>query len=157
MTDTGGDDQPSGAMLWSSRVLRRSLFDADGSTVGTLHDIIVSQTTPGRPPMLRGFVAQVDRRKIFVHAARVDAIDRDGVHLRGGTVDLRQFKQRAGEIRVSVDIVGTETSQGPVTDVGLHIGPQLPRGTTGPVHLPYFRVAHIVLDVRRLLRQGILR
>ncbi len=104
--------------MWSSRVLRRSLFDADGSTVGTVHDIIVSPSAPTEPPMLRGFVAQVGRRRIFVHQARVDAIDGDGVHLLGGTVDLREFKQRAGEILVSGDIVGTESPQGPITDVG---------------------------------------
>ena len=41
---------------------------------------------------LRGFVASVDRRLIFVHEARVDAVDRDGLHLRGGTLDLRILK-----------------------------------------------------------------
>jgi len=107
------------AMLWSSRVLRRPLFDADASTVGTVQDVLLASGTPAMAPALRGFVVQVDRRRIFVHEARVEAVDRDGVHLRGGTVDLRQFKQRQGEILVTEDIIGVPTSKGPVTDVGL--------------------------------------
>ncbi len=105
-------------MWWSSRVLRRSLFDGDGSVVGTVHDILLSPALPGQPPQLRGFVALVDRRRIFVHQARVDAIGRDGVHLRGGTVDLRRFNERAGELLVVGEIIGSTTSEGPVTDVG---------------------------------------
>lgn len=115
--DTTADQADTRPMLWSSRVLRRSLFDADGSTVGTIEDIILSPATATEPPTLRGFVAAVDRRRIFVHESRVDAVDRDGVHLRGGTVDLRHFKQRPGEILVS-DIVSSRTAAGPVTDLG---------------------------------------
>lgn len=119
MTDTeilrDGDDR---AMFWSSRVLRRGLLDGDGSTIGTIQDILLSPAMPNQSPMLRGFVAQVDRRRIFVHQARVDAVGRDGVHLRGGTVDLRQFKQRPGELLVAAQVVTTPSPQGPVTDVG---------------------------------------
>ncbi len=112
-------EHASTTMLWLSRVLRRSLFDADCSPVGTIQDMILSPTSPSKPPIFRGFVARVDRREIFVHQARVDAVDRDGVHLRGGTVDLRHFKQRPGEIRVSTEIIGSISSAGPITDVGL--------------------------------------
>lgn len=119
MADPASATEPTDnrQMLWSSRLFRRSLFDADGTTVGMVYDIILAPATATHPPQLRGFVAQVDRRNIFVHEARVDAVDSDGVHLRGGTVDLRHFKQRPGELLVS-EIVGSQTSLGPVTDVG---------------------------------------
>lgn len=106
------------AMFWSSRVLRRGLLDGDGSTIGVVEDILLSPALAAQAPTVRGFVARVDRRRIFVHQARVDALGRDGVHLRGGTVDLRHFKQRAGEILVVAELVGTPTPHGPVTDVG---------------------------------------
>lgn len=114
--DTRSDDTP---VLWSTRLLRRALLDADGSTIGSIHDIVLSPEPAGRRPRLRGFVAGVDRRQIFIHQARVDAVDRDGVHLRGGTVDLRRFKRRPGELLVAVDVLGTDAPKGPITDVGL--------------------------------------
>ena len=117
MSDAETPDQTR-AVLWSSRVLRRSLFDADGSTVGTVHDVLLAPASASQAPTLRGFVVHVDRRNIFVHEARVDALDRDGVHLRGGTVDLRQFKKRPGELLVSEDIIGAPTELGPIADVG---------------------------------------
>lgn len=112
------DDGNDRAMFWSSRVLRRSLLDGDGSTIGVIEDILLSPALPNQAPALRGFVAQVDRRRILVHQARVDAVGRDGVHLRGGTVDLRHFKARPGELLVATQVVGTNGPQGPVTDVG---------------------------------------
>ncbi len=107
-------------VFWSSRVLRRGLLDGDGSTIGTVVDILLSPALGGQAPTLRGFVAQVDRRRIFVHQARVDAVGRDGVHLRGGTVDLRHFKKRPGELLVSTEVVGMAGPDGPITDVAFH-------------------------------------
>ena len=118
MSTTDAPDTTDRAIFWSSRVLRRALLDGDGSTIGVVEDILLSPALPTQPPVIRGFVARVDRRRIFVHQARVDAVGRDGVHLRGGTVDLRQFKQRSGEILVAAELVGTGTPEGPVTDVG---------------------------------------
>ena len=118
MTTTDTPDNTDRAIFWSSRVLRRALLDGDGSTIGVVEDILLSPALPTQAPVIRGFVARVDRRQIFVHQARVDAVGRDGVHLRGGTVDLRHFKQRSGEILVATELVGTATPDGPVTDVG---------------------------------------
>ena len=78
--------------LWGSRLVKKSLFDADGSTLGSIQDILLVQAASENKLYLRGFIASVDRRLIFVHEARVDAVDRDGLHLRGGTLDLRIFK-----------------------------------------------------------------
>ncbi len=114
--DTAGTDQRT--VLWATRLLRRAIFDADGSTIGSVNDLVLLPGTGGRRPRLQGFVANVDRRRIFVHESRVDAVDRDGLHLRGGTVDLRRFQKRPGEILVAGDVLGTSTPRGPVTDVG---------------------------------------
>lgn len=114
---TGAGDTEA-AIFWSSKVVRRGLLDGDGSTIGTVVDILLSPALPRQTPTLRGFVAQVDRRRIFVHSARVDAVGRDGVHLRGGTVDLRKFEKRPGELLVTSEVVGTPTGEGPVSDVG---------------------------------------
>ena len=70
-------------VLWGSRLIKRSLFDADGSTLGSIQDLLLVPAASENKLYLRGFIASVDRRLIFVHEARVDAVDRDGLHLRG--------------------------------------------------------------------------
>ncbi len=124
MTDQSKPAEAERATFWASRVLRRSLFDADGSTVGSIQDILLSPAPAAEAPVLRGFIAQVDRRRIFVHQARVDAVGRDGVHLRGGTVDLRRFEPRPGELLVAEHLVGSSTDQGTITDVGFTESPR---------------------------------
>ncbi len=104
--------------LWATRVLKRSLFDADGGILGSIDDIILTPEISGNALSLRGFVASVDRRQIFVHEGRVEAVDRDGIHLRGGTVDLRLFKRRAGELLATEDLIGISTDNGKIGDIG---------------------------------------
>jgi len=99
-------------------VLKRSLFDADGGILGSIDDIILTPEISGNALSLRGFVASVDRRQIFVHEGRVEAVDRDGIHLRGGTVDLRLFKRRAGELLATEDLIGISTDNGKIGDIG---------------------------------------
>ena len=109
--------------MWASRVLRRPLMDSDGSAIGAVRDLVMAPLGQGQPPQLKGFVASVDRRQIFVHLLRVDALDSDGIHLRGGTVDLRRFARRKGEVLVSDDVLGLATSQGPIRDVSFREEP----------------------------------
>ena len=100
--------------LWGSRLVKKSLFDADGSTLGSIQDILLVPAASENRLYLRGFVASVDRRLIFVHEARVDAVDRDGLHLRGGTLDLRIFKKRHGEMLLTKDIYATRLESGSI-------------------------------------------
>lgn len=106
-------------VLWGSRLIKRALFDADGSTLGSIQDILLIPAANENKLYLRGFLALVDRRLIFVHEARVDAVDRDGLHLRGGTLDLRLFKRRPGELLLAEDVYGTEIDNQKIRDVGL--------------------------------------
>lgn len=98
-------------------------MDSDGSTLGIIRDLVSTPGSRGTAPRLKGFVATVDRRQIFVHLDRVDALDRDGVHLRGGTVDLRRFAQRSGEMLVTEDLLAKVSPQGAVRDVGFNERP----------------------------------
>ena len=52
--------------LWATRVLKRSLFDADGGILGSIDDLILSPEITGNRLSLRSFVASVDRRQIFI-------------------------------------------------------------------------------------------
>tara|TARA_B100000686_G_scaffold351174_1_gene449165 strand:+ start:7219 stop:8442 length:1224 start_codon:yes stop_codon:yes gene_type:complete len=112
------DSNNDSSELWATRVLKRSLFDADGGILGSIDDLILTPEISGNAFSLRGFVASVDRRQIFVHEGRVEAVDRAGVHLRGGTVDLRLFKRRAGELLATEDLIGVPTDNGKIRDIG---------------------------------------
>ena len=60
----------------------------------------------GRPPRVNGFVVAVGRRRVFVGVGRVGEIGSEGVRLRRGSVNLRQFELRGGERLVIGQLIG---------------------------------------------------
>src|SRR5438046_3164972 len=84
--------------IYVSRLVRLPLVDTDGVPVGKVDDVVITPSAPGEPPRVLGFVAPIQRRRIFVNANRVGEIDVSGVRLHGGTVDLRRFQLRPGEL-----------------------------------------------------------
>ncbi|MFN2608483.1 MAG: magnesium transporter MgtE N-terminal domain-containing protein [Acidimicrobiales bacterium] len=107
-----------GPLIYASRVLRLPITDADGGPVGTVADIVLLPSVAGRPPSVLGFVAAIERRRIFISAARAGELDASGLRLAGGTVDLRHFSLRPGELLVST-LQGRRVAGGVVTDLGL--------------------------------------
>ncbi|MGZ4773165.1 MAG: hypothetical protein ACXV3B_10830, partial [Ilumatobacteraceae bacterium] len=95
----------AGDVIWAFRVMRLPLLDAGGSPIGRLDDIVVIPTRPGVAPRVLGFVATSQRRRIFVNAGRVAAIDSDGARLRSWDVDLNPFKPKPGEVLIGRDII----------------------------------------------------
>ncbi|MEJ7582975.1 MAG: hypothetical protein WKF43_02595, partial [Acidimicrobiales bacterium] len=71
--------------IYLSRLTRLPLLDADGSPLGRLDDVVLVPAAGERARVL-GFVATVQRRRIFLNAARVGTIDPTGVRLRTGTI-----------------------------------------------------------------------
>ena len=55
-------------IVYASRLLRLPLVAADGATIGRIDDIVFVPGGDG-PPRVVGFVALVQRRRIFVNAA----------------------------------------------------------------------------------------
>ncbi|MGZ4701845.1 MAG: magnesium transporter MgtE N-terminal domain-containing protein [Ilumatobacteraceae bacterium] len=109
----------AGDVIWAFRVMRLPLLDAGGSPIGRLDDIVVIPTRPGVAPRVLGFVATSQRRRIFVNAGRVAAIDSDGARLRSWDVDLNPFKPKPGEVLIGRDIIDKRVGDETVSDVGL--------------------------------------
>jgi CBS domain-containing protein len=109
----------AGDVIWAFRVMRLPLLDAGGSPIGRLDDIVVIPTRPGVAPRVPGFVATSQRRRIFVNAGRVAAIDSDGARLRSWDVDLNPFKPKPGEVLIGRDIIDRRIGDETVSDVGL--------------------------------------
>ncbi len=104
--------------IFTSRLRGRPLLDSEGVTIGRIRDVVILPAAGTEPPRALGLVVTLQRRRIFVNLGRIAEISIDGAHLRGGTVDLRRFTRRTGEILTS-DLDGRPTKGGVVADVAI--------------------------------------
>lgn len=104
--------------IFAGRLLRLGLTDENGVALGRVDDILIAPAYSTAPPHVLGFVAEVQRRRIFVNTGRIGEVDSRGVRLRHGTVDLRHFRARPGELLVS-KILGRRVGGETVMDVAL--------------------------------------
>jgi CBS domain-containing protein len=109
-----------------TRVLRLPLLDADGDPLGAITDLVIGERTGGGDPSVRGFIASVQHRQIFVAASRIGWLDARGVQLAMGTVDLRQFRPRGDEL-LAKDLIGKSVAGETVSDIGLASDPDRSR------------------------------
>ncbi len=115
---------PSGVILtriFAARLLRLALSDETGAVLGRIEDVVIAPAAGTVPPRVLGLIANVQRRRIFVNAGRVAEVGRDGVRLRGGSVDLRHFEARAGEVLLT-SLLGRRIGEEVVTDVAFEPG-----------------------------------
>lgn len=112
-------------LIYAFRVMRLPLLDAGGAQIGRIQDIIA---IPGRPatvgeraiaPRIVGFVANSQRRRIFVNANRIAEINGDGARLNSWDVDLNPFKPRRGEILIGADLIDRQVGDESVSDIAL--------------------------------------
>ena len=82
-------------IVYVSRLTRLPLVGADGAEIGHVVDVVIG--LGGRPPRVNGFVVAVRAAGVFIGIGRVAEIEIDGVRLRRGAVNLRQFELRPGE------------------------------------------------------------
>jgi len=79
---------------------------------------VILPSASGEAPWVLGLIVTLQRRHIFVNLGRVAEISVDGVRLRGGTIDLRRFSGRTGELLASA-LYGQPAGPGRVLDVGI--------------------------------------
>jgi CBS domain-containing protein len=110
---------PTPPQIYVSRLTKLPLLDADGGSVGRIADVVILPPTMVGPPRVIGFVAAVERRRIFVNDAKVESLDTGGARLRSAAVDLRQFRRRGGELLLNEDLLDQRFGDEIVNDVGL--------------------------------------
>jgi len=108
----------AGELIYAFRVMRLPLLDAGGAPIGRIHDLVAVPGRPGQPPRIVGFVAQSQRRRIFVNANRIAELGSDGARLRSWDLDLSPFKPRSGEVLIG-DVIDRKVGDETVSDVGL--------------------------------------
>ncbi|MGH3399282.1 MAG: magnesium transporter MgtE N-terminal domain-containing protein [Streptosporangiaceae bacterium] len=104
--------------VFTSRLVGRQLLDSDELPVGRIQDVVILPTAGGEPPWVLGLVVTLHRRQIFVNMGRLAEISVEGAHLRSGTVDLRRFARRSGEMMAS-ELYGQAAGDAMVLDVGI--------------------------------------
>ena len=104
--------------VFTSRLASRPLLDSEGLSIGRIRDVVILPAADSEPPRAIGLIVTVQRRQIFVNLGLVTEISIDGAHLRGGTVDVRRFTRRTGEILAS-ELYGKPAGTGVVMDVGI--------------------------------------
>jgi CBS domain-containing protein len=115
----------SGDLIYAFRVMRLPLLDAGGSPIGRLQDLVAIPGRPGKgrepaiAPRIVGFVANSQRRRIFVNANRVAELDSDGARLRSWDVDLNPFKPRPGEVLIGEELIDREVGDETVSDLAI--------------------------------------
>ncbi len=127
-----------------SRLVRLSLIDGDGAAIGRVDDLVVVPSRPGEPPAVLGFVAAVDRRRIFVNASKISEIHLSGVRMVKGTVELRRFQARDGELAVRADLLGKRIGGEVVNDISITATPLSPHA---------WEVADVALASSGILRR----
>jgi hypothetical protein len=108
----------AGELMYAFRVMRLPLLDSDRDEIGRIVDIVLLPPDGDTGPHVVGFVAESQRRRIFVSAGRITGIDNGGVNLRSSSVDLNPFKKRHGEMLVS-ELLDARHGHETVGDVAL--------------------------------------
>lgn len=91
--------------VYVARVAGLAVFDPNGDQVGRVRDA-VARVRPSGPPRIVGLVAELPlRRRIFLPIGRITAIEPDSVVLGTGTLNLRRFEKRPGELMVLSELL----------------------------------------------------
>jgi CBS domain-containing protein len=94
-----------GRTIHLSDLLKRPITDSRGESLGRVEDVVVS--FPGSPlPMVKGLVAKVGGREVFVPVEQTGVFDGEELKLTSPTLDLRRFERRDGEVLLRRDVLG---------------------------------------------------
>jgi CBS domain-containing protein/flagellar motility protein MotE (MotC chaperone)/sporulation protein YlmC with PRC-barrel domain len=82
------------------------VFDPNGDKIGRIRDAVATLRLGRQPPRVLGLVVELlHRHRIFVPMGRVTRIENDAVVLTSGTVNMRRFESRHGELLVLSELL----------------------------------------------------
>ncbi|MGV0607607.1 magnesium transporter MgtE N-terminal domain-containing protein [Mycolicibacterium sp. XJ1904] len=94
--------------VYAARLAGMVVLGPDGESIGRVRDVVVSISLVRQQPRVLGLVVEMlTRRRIFVPILRVTSIDPGAVTLATGSVSLRRFAQRPGEVLVLGQVIET--------------------------------------------------
>lgn len=94
--------------VYAARLAGMVVLGPDGESLGRVRDVVISISIVRQQPRVLGLVVELlTRRRIFVPILRVTSIDPGAVTLATGSVSLRKFNQRPGEVLVLGQVIET--------------------------------------------------
>jgi Mg/Co/Ni transporter MgtE len=112
--------------VYVARLARMLVLGPLGENFGRVRDVVISISIVRKQPRVLGLVVDLaTRRSIFIPMLRVAAIEPNAVTLSTGSVSLRHFEQRPGEVLAIGQVLDTQVT---VNDpelpelVGLDVG-----------------------------------
>ncbi|MDG5486494.1 magnesium transporter MgtE N-terminal domain-containing protein [Mycolicibacterium gadium] len=95
--------------VYAARLVGMVVLGPDGESLGRVRDVVISISIVRQQPRVLGLVVELlTRRRIFVPILRVTSIDPGAVTLATGSVSLRKFNQRPGEVLVLGQVIETQ-------------------------------------------------
>ena len=96
----------AGTRIYVARLAGVAVFDPNGDPVGRVRDVVAVFRPPPLLPRVLGLVVEIQhRRRIFVPIGRMTSAEPGAVVLTSGSVNLRRFEQRPGEVLVLADLL----------------------------------------------------
>lgn len=94
--------------VYAARLARMPVLGPLGESFGRVRDVVISIGIVRQQPRVLGLVIELGtHRSIFVPILRVAAIEPSAVTLNTGTVSLRRFRQRPGEVLALGQVLDT--------------------------------------------------
>jgi CBS domain-containing protein/flagellar motility protein MotE (MotC chaperone) len=115
-----------------ARLAGLAVFDPNGDQVGRVRDAVARIRSSAQPPRIVGLVAEMPmRRRIFLPIGRVIAIEPDSVMLGTGTLNLRRFEKRPGEVLVLAELLDRRVIIAPTGQAGIVVDLAMEADRTG--------------------------
>jgi Mg/Co/Ni transporter MgtE len=103
--------------VYVARLSRMLVLGPLGESFGRVRDVVISISIVRQQPRVLGLVVDLaTRRSVFIPILRVAAIEPDAVTLNTGSVSLRRFEQRPGEVLAMGQVLDTMVK---INDPGL--------------------------------------
>ncbi len=92
--------------IYLARLAGLVVLDPYGDQIGRVRDAVLRVRSDDSAPRVTGLIVEiVQRRRIFVPLGRVSTFDAEAVVLNTGTVSLKRFEQRPGELLTLGDLL----------------------------------------------------
>ena len=118
--------------VYVARLAGLAVFDPNGDQVGRVRDAVARIRSSAQPPRVVGLVAEVPmRRRIFLPIGRITAIEPDSVVLNTGTLNLRRFEKRPGEVLVLTELLDRRVTVAPTGRTGIVVDVAMEADRTG--------------------------
>jgi Mg/Co/Ni transporter MgtE len=138
--------------VYVARLAGLAVFDPNGDQVGRVRDAVARIRSSSVPPRVVGLVAEMPmRRRIFLPINRITAIEPDSVVLSTGTLNLRRFEKRTGELLVLTELLDRRVAVAATGRAGTVVDVAMEADRTGEWSLTRVAIREVT---GRLTRRG---